>query len=305
MDHSSPGMQEFLEGETYAPGYRRKPAGLSVSIDQKVPVSSTKRVRKQSLARSDTVQTNSSTSTKQSFQSETSSPSSPTSAATSISGYQQSHGQMTDLVDALDRLNMLYAARLPISSASASDILSPSYQQRPRRPLFDLAEAAFEDPPLEFDLPCTFSFCHCTQTFRNKSRWMQHNLGHFHGLEPPTSTVCIFCDKLTFEHFDANYNWNNRMQHIFMHHLQHDVTGERPDFQLIKYMHEHRLIDEEHYAHLTSYSERSKHMDDLLAEDTETPQPHKFNEIPNQKFGVAINQRKQDRKAKTTRRRGK
>lgn len=133
--------------------------------------------------------------------------------------------------------------------------------------------------PIDYDyqLPCEFALFDCGVVFHPErfEEWINHSLSHFLRNPPPSSTVCIFCDKPD-AHFrnatDPWQNWRERMLHIGRHYQEHwTLDHARPDFFLIKHLKACGLITAEEYKEHTSWSERHP-CENLVDNDFQTPE---------------------------------
>ena len=106
-------------------------------------------------------------------------------------------------------------------------------------------------------LECPFQrICNCLLTYSNERDWISHSLTHFHfhgrTIEPPTSNRCRFCDK----HFYSptpRESWVGMMYHTSLHHaLGHDLSHARPEYALLKYLFDHKIVSDAEYRHLKS-----------------------------------------------------
>ena len=106
-------------------------------------------------------------------------------------------------------------------------------------------------------LECPFiRIFNCLRTYSNEKEWICHSLTHlkFHGrnVEPPTSNRCRFCEK-DFYSLTPYQSWVEMMSHLSLHHaLGYDLSQARPDYSLLKYLFDHRIVSDAEYRHLKS-----------------------------------------------------
>lgn len=120
--------------------------------------------------------------------------------------------------------------------------------------LLVLPDLMVEEPIFE----CPLHFLQCDRTFTNEGEWIEHSLTHFKDVGPPNSNECPFCDRHNgrFTHPVAMKSWIARMKYVSFHHRQGESVGTaRPDFYLIHYLWENRLIDKVQYRNLCCRSE--------------------------------------------------
>lgn len=112
-------------------------------------------------------------------------------------------------------------------------------------------------------LECPFNLLFCFEDFAdsNYREWILHSLTHFGTVDPPKSNRCCFCDAV-FESHDGVWSWQDRMNHIFLHHrLGHSLAVARPDFQLYTYLWNRHVITDAVYRDIRGNSEdRSRHV---------------------------------------------
>ncbi len=104
-------------------------------------------------------------------------------------------------------------------------------------------------------LECPFNLLFfCQMAFSDADDWIAHSLEHFRNSDPPTSNACCFCDK-TFQHPCGAESWRQRMQHIAWHHGHGcKLAHARPDFELITYLFNEKLISNADYKELKGNS---------------------------------------------------
>lgn len=99
-------------------------------------------------------------------------------------------------------------------------------------------------------LECPFNFLNCLITFSDVDEWIAHSLNHFNNSSPPKSNICCFCDQ-TFNCPDGMQSWQERMQHIALHHqLGSKLASARPSFLLYDHLWRNRLISNAEYKNL-------------------------------------------------------
>ncbi|EKD17039.1 hypothetical protein MBM_04616 [Drepanopeziza brunnea f. sp. 'multigermtubi' MB_m1] len=167
------------------------------------------------------------------------------------------------------------------SSASTADSTVPSTQSFQLQPSISSPPPWYSDlhggmTPVDYnyDLPCEFVAHGCNLRFHpeNYQDWLSHSTSHFMGFAPPPSTICIFCDQSFKNPEDPNSSWTERMTHIGSHYQEgHDFERSRPDFFLLRHLKECRLITDEEYESLASWSER-KPCEGLVDRDFKSPE---------------------------------
>lgn len=104
-------------------------------------------------------------------------------------------------------------------------------------------------------LECPFHQLFCLLTFSNTEDWISHSLEHFKNVPPPRENKCCFCPE-EFRCSTGVRSWRQRMWHIAFHHqLGHRLATARPDFELFRYLWNHRLIDDAEYRDLKGNNE--------------------------------------------------
>ncbi|KAG8531018.1 uncharacterized protein KY384_004375 [Bacidia gigantensis] len=103
-------------------------------------------------------------------------------------------------------------------------------------------------------LQCPFEILGCRREFpkEDESAWIEHSLDHFvtndasrQRFAPPKDNSCCFCQKL-FQYEDGTVSWRQRMMHIAAHHrLGHSLAHAQPNFSLLIYLWQKRVIDDE------------------------------------------------------------
>ncbi|KAF7953020.1 hypothetical protein EAE96_006242 [Botrytis aclada] len=121
-------------------------------------------------------------------------------------------------------------------------------------------------------LPCEFISINCEIRFGpdDFDNWLAHSLSHFGNLPPPPKCFCLFCDREFEDPNDSSSNWWDRMMHSRDHFLD-GKTNIRPDFSVIEYMRENRLMDEADYTLAGKYTERPA-VPSLVRKGFETPE---------------------------------
>ncbi|KAK0102462.1 hypothetical protein ONS95_006081 [Cadophora gregata] len=165
-------------------------------------------------------------------------------------------------------------------SASRRSSTSTARSTAPSIPLFGTPpwhdQRGMDPNDFDYDLPCEFVMLECGISFppERYEDWIAHSLSHFLGNDPPSSTVCIFCDDSTAYVHDQNpfRTWRARMIHIGRHHQENrGIVGPRPDHFLIKHLKQCGLIADEDYEHSMSYTERQP-CDNLVEYGFQTPE---------------------------------
>ena len=113
-------------------------------------------------------------------------------------------------------------------------------------------------------LQCPFDLLQCLMAFQtgHRDRWIAHSLEHFRtegsqrpAIEPPTCNSCPFCGE-TFECDSGITSWNERMQHVAVHHheLGHTLATAETDFVLYEYLWQNGIIRDEEYGDIRGNS---------------------------------------------------
>ncbi|MCJ1469709.1 hypothetical protein MMC07_008350 [Pseudocyphellaria aurata] len=121
-------------------------------------------------------------------------------------------------------------------------------------------------------LECPFYQLNCGMTFSNTEDWISHSLGHFKNVPPPAKNRCCFCPQ-EFNCYCSTKecSWRQRMKHIAFHHqLGFRVATARPDFELITYLWNHKLISVADYRDL-----KGNNRDSSQIPVTETEKSHR------------------------------
>lgn len=115
-------------------------------------------------------------------------------------------------------------------------------------------------PPLVAEpiFECPFYFLDCFHSFRDQSEWFKHSLTHFGKVGPPSLNECPFCER-HYGQFTSSIpmeSWRVRMMLVSSHIRQGAKIGTaRPDFFLISYLWENKLMNEAQYRNLICRSE--------------------------------------------------
>ncbi|KAI9934873.1 hypothetical protein ASPWEDRAFT_175598 [Aspergillus wentii DTO 134E9] len=101
------------------------------------------------------------------------------------------------------------------------------------------------------DYPCLFHLLNCHKTFTNAEHWKTHVLSHFRTHAPPKTARCPLCPKpfTTSSNSSARTAWDAMLDHLDVAHYQHGQTlaGSRPDFELMRYLFQMRIISEDQF----------------------------------------------------------
>lgn len=159
------------------------------------------------------------------------------SSTSSASSYPQSEASSTKTV------------------ASSATSLSDSPPLQPQAVLNN----PIATPPPPYTLPCLME-CDIAWHPADFNLWHTHSLSHFGPLPPPPKSMCVFCDdeNAIFENpANPREAWQRRMRHI-QGHLRDLVRPEfaKPDFLVINYLGENKLLSEPEYSHAVEYTER-------------------------------------------------
>lgn len=96
---------------------------------------------------------------------------------------------------------------------------------------------------------CPFRFLKCPLVYKREAfdDWYAHSLSHFGSQQPPSRSICIFCDT-SFHDDDPWRSWQERMHHIANHFNDGSpIEHARPDFALLLHLQANSLITEEQY----------------------------------------------------------
>jgi len=123
-------------------------------------------------------------------------------------------------------------------------------------------------------LPCPFAIVGCKVSFHSdqSEHWYQHSLSHFGEHRPPKHALCVFCDT-PFNDDDPYACWRRRMAHTAGHHRA-DEQYEKPDFSLLRYMWEKKLLRDEDYKSAIAITEKPN-LEGLIMSSNDLPQPQK------------------------------
>lgn len=103
------------------------------------------------------------------------------------------------------------------------------------------SESVIVDRPL---YECIFWFLPCKYIQHNGNEWRVHCSSHFHGEVPPSRALCPLCEWNEMNE-DGNVTWKLKLQHLEEHFKAgHSLRGGPPDFHLITYLWQKRLIDD-------------------------------------------------------------
>lgn len=181
------------------------------------------------------------------------------------------------------------ASTVPSRSYSISSSISSSSS----RDSVDVQQGPLPPNTYGYTLPCLFSFIECGLEFHplEVDAWIAHSASHFGSEAPPSQTVCAFCDgdngrfETIARERPRRWAWRERMLHIRTHLVNLEPPESmRPDFFVIQYMWDKRLITQKDYTDLMSYTERPGCSDTLplgskipkmiMDEERSTRQPH-------------------------------
>lgn len=133
------------------------------------------------------------------------------------------------------------------SSASTALSSAPSVGPIPPPPVFN------------YNFPCEFGTLGCQVSFDppEKEHWISHAITHFNTFSPPRKAVCIFCDDIFRIQTDARSMWRERLMHIASHYENLEQHGtSRPDYFLLDYLKDTKLLSIEDYKYAIQFSER-------------------------------------------------
>jgi hypothetical protein len=165
------------------------------------------------------------------------------------------------------------------------------------------ASSASTAPSLNprYEYTCSFGFTDCRLSFHPMriNDWISHEASHFLQHRPPPKTCCTFCD-LVFENYtDPKLSWRQRMDHIAVHFQRLEGPDHpRPDFFVIEYMFEKRLLSAGEYKSLTRYTERPR-CDGLVDIGYKTPEmKRKHEKSREQRYDLEKEDRQRRREGK-------
>ena len=108
-------------------------------------------------------------------------------------------------------------------------------------------------------LECPFNLLNCHSTFSVRADWILHSVGHFCRVKPPKKNKCCFCESKFYSE-DAVASWQNRMEHVFLHHcFGHRLAHARPDFELYEYLWQNKVISGPVYRDIKGNSGSRSH----------------------------------------------
>ncbi|CBF69987.1 hypothetical protein AN6198.2 [Aspergillus nidulans FGSC A4] len=96
---------------------------------------------------------------------------------------------------------------------------------------------------------CLFHILDCHDTFDNCEQWKTHVLSHFRMHEPPDTARCPLCPAQRFSSTPHQRAWDLMLKHVDVAHYQQGQTlaGSRPDFELMRYLYNLRVISVEQF----------------------------------------------------------
>lgn len=180
---------------------------------------------------------------------------------------------------ACDKCTISHSSAVPTDLASAVSGI----------PIFDDDVAAGDSPPQRTaQFECPFFYLRCSFATDDKSRWLDHCPSHFRGRSPPVSgSKCPLCpfkatpdmipeeQRLTMSEKrmymrkansrDAHVKpvteaesrqawalWAVRQEHVAGHHENgYSLAAAEPDFDMFRYLHQQKLIEDSTYKDLT------------------------------------------------------
>ncbi|KAL2847819.1 hypothetical protein BJY01DRAFT_234107 [Aspergillus pseudoustus] len=91
---------------------------------------------------------------------------------------------------------------------------------------------------------CLFHILDCHDTFEDTEEWRTHVLSHFRTHEPPNTARCPLCPAERFSGTPGRRAWDLLLDHMDIVHYQQGQTlaGSRPDFELMRYLYNLRVI---------------------------------------------------------------
>ncbi|KAL5340696.1 hypothetical protein BJX70DRAFT_396400 [Aspergillus crustosus] len=91
---------------------------------------------------------------------------------------------------------------------------------------------------------CLFHILDCHETFDDVEQWKTHVLSHFRTHEPPDTARCPLCPAERFISTPHQRAWDIMLEHVDISHYQQGQTlaGSRPDFELMRYLYNLRVI---------------------------------------------------------------
>ncbi|KAL4867666.1 hypothetical protein BDV12DRAFT_170860 [Aspergillus spectabilis] len=99
-------------------------------------------------------------------------------------------------------------------------------------------------PPQQQPYICLFHILDCHDTFDDVDQWKTHVLSHFRTHEPPDTARCPLCPAERFSSTPHQRAWDIMLEHMDISHCQQGQTlaGSRPDFELMRYLYNLRVI---------------------------------------------------------------
>lgn len=93
--------------------------------------------------------------------------------------------------------------------------------------------------------------------FGDFDAWSEHIIiDHFGPRGPPPHALCIFCDR-SYEDEDPMECWNKYLEHISDHFQGgRTLNHRRPDFRVLKYLRDERMMTAQDYQHFCTGTER-------------------------------------------------
>lgn len=110
-----------------------------------------------------------------------------------------------------------------------------------------------------YEFCCPFEFVGCELSFHPTQidAYISHTITHFFDHRPPPKTICIFCPQIFENPNDRVANWRERMRHIADHYRRLErFEHSGPDFFVIEYMRQKRIISGDDYKWATRHTER-------------------------------------------------
>lgn len=87
-----------------------------------------------------------------------------------------------------------------------------------------------------------------------------HTLSHFGSHGPPIQATCIFCAENSVGNGSRHskiWAWRQRLNHIANHFQDSRFESARPDYLLMDYMYDQKLMSIKEYSHAMNYTERA------------------------------------------------
>ncbi|KAI9368597.1 hypothetical protein BJX61DRAFT_210481 [Aspergillus egyptiacus] len=91
---------------------------------------------------------------------------------------------------------------------------------------------------------CLFYILDCHDTFDDPEQWRTHVFSHFRMHEPPDRARCPLCPTERFTSTPDKRAWDFLLEHVEIAHFHQGQTlaGSRPDFELMRYLYNLRVI---------------------------------------------------------------